>query len=310
MQHKTNAITEWVINIPTLKNPLLWYQLAIVALLSSSYILLLLIGLNLYEYQWQEIPSSFAVAFILAGGLFGAFSLISLALYWRGIPTKYVVHSKHIEQHTLTRSKKWLGLIGLLFGRSSGVNLAGASLLAKSREVIATDWKNVSGIKVFPSRHEIRLLDSWHTAMQVICPEEEYNNILKIIRQKTGYSGEEEPVDNPKEPSLATKLVLSIASIVAGVFLFPRLPIRFVGVFTIGVMLFAILSIWSSGWKKRVFSSLVILIVVAGTALAFSVGEVDMTREGTTYALLIELVLLGFFLTLGVKGIFPTKFRN
>ena len=85
---------EWDINISILKNPLLWFQLFMVVLISTSFLLLLLVGLNLYENNWEDIPSSLAVVSIIGSGLFLAFSLILILMYGRGIPTKYVLQDE------------------------------------------------------------------------------------------------------------------------------------------------------------------------------------------------------------------------
>ncbi len=53
-----NTPEQWDINISILKNPLLWFQLLMVALLASSYLTLLMVGINLFEYHWEDIPAS------------------------------------------------------------------------------------------------------------------------------------------------------------------------------------------------------------------------------------------------------------
>lgn len=133
---------QWEVNISILKNPLLWFQLVMVALISSSYLILLLVGLNLFENHWEDIPASLSVGILMAGGLFIAFSLILILMNWRGIPTKYILKDKYIEQHTLVRGKKTAGLLslfGILSGKSAGYTAAGATLLASSREQIAVE---------------------------------------------------------------------------------------------------------------------------------------------------------------------------
>ena len=297
---------KWKINISILKNPLLWFQLLIVCLFSSSFLLFLLVGLNLYEHHWKDIPSSFLVAIVMAGGLFVAFSLIGLLMYGRGIPTQYVLRDKHIEQHTLSRGKKTLGLLGLLSilsGKNAGYTAAGAALLAHSREVIAVNWKDVTGLEIFPERKEIQLHNDWHTIMQIICPNDKFDSILKIIQDKTQNTITPEKIKANIKTPFAFKLMLSFLSLIFGFFLFPRLPIHFVGIFTVSTIIFALLSLWSSGLKQRLSAVILLLLPIIGTVSAFIAGEVDMHHSGATYALLIELFLLGFFLLLGL-GIF------
>ena len=94
--------------------------------------------------------------------------------------------------------------------------------------------------------------------------------------------------------------MLSLFSLIFGIFLFPRLPIHYVGIFAIATIVFAFLALWSSGLKQRVFAVILFLIPVIGVTLAFVSGEVDMSRQGAIYALLIELFILGFFLFIGM----------
>lgn len=300
---------EWDINISILKNPLLWFQIFMVVLISTSFLLLLLVGLNLYEYNWEDIPSSLTVVSVIGGGLFLAFSLILILMYGRGIPTKYILHDEHIEQYTMMRGKKaagWLSLFALFSGKNSGYTAAGGALLAQSREQIAVNWQEVSQLQVFPKRKEIQLHNEWRTIMQIVCPNEQFEKILEIIKQKTGQHSIQKKVKENSETPFALKMILSLLAIVFGFFLFPRLPIHFIGIFTIATMVFGLLALWSNGLKKRIFGGILFLLPIIGVGLAFVVGEVDFSQSGAIYALIIELMILGFFLFLGL-GVFFKK---
>ncbi len=298
-----NTPEQWDINISILKNPLLWFQLCMVALLAASYLMFLMVGINLFEYHWQDIPASLGVGLVVGGGLFIALSLVLFVMNWRGIPTKFVLQDKHIEQHTLARGKKiasLLSLFGILSGKSAGYTAAGATLLAHSREQIAVEWKDVTSLKVFPKRNEIQLHNEWRTVMQVVCPENQFDNILQFIQQKTEKNKLPESVKGNTETPFAKKVILSIFSLIFGIFLLPRLPIHYVGVFTIATTIFAFLALWSSGLKQRIFAGVLFLLPIIGISLAFLAGEVEMHHQGAIYALIIELIALGFFLILGL----------
>ena len=298
---------QWDVNISILRNPLLWYQLFIVVLVSNSYLVLLLVGINLFEYHWQDIPASLSIGSFVAGGFFLAFSLMLFLMYWRGIPTTYILQDGYIEQHTLSPGKKATGLLsifGILSGKSAGYTAAGATLLAQSREQISVKWEDATHLEVFPKRNEIQLHDDWHTVMQVVCPKGQFGEILRFIEEKT------EQHSNPKKPELCTetsfvkKVILSIFALIFGFFLFPRLPIHYVGAFAIATIIFALLTLWSKGYRQRLFSWILFLLPIIGVALAFVVGEVDMHRSGAIYALLIEILLLLYFMGIGLAVIF------
>ena len=302
-QRPDNPPGQWEVNISTLKNPLLWFQLVMVSLLSSSYLLLLLVGINLFERHWEDIPASLSIGLIMAGGLFIAFSLVLILMYWRGVPTKYVLQDGYIEQHTLARGKKAAGLLslfGILSGKSAGYTAAGATLLASSREVIAVNWKDSTSLEVFPGRNEIQLHNEWRTIMQVVCPKDQFENILQFIQQKTKKNGKPEKLRENTETPFAKKVILSIFVLIFGIFLFPRLPVHYVGVFAIATIIFAFLALWSSGLKQRIFGGILLLLPIVSVALAFVWGEVDMSQQGSIYALFIELLILGYFMLLGL----------
>jgi uncharacterized membrane protein len=233
--------------------------------------------------------------------------LIMFVMYWRGIPTRYILRDNYIEQHMLNRRKKtvgFMGLLALLSGKSAGATAAGASLLAYSREQIATQWKDVSKLEVFPKRREIQLSDEWHTVMQIVCPEDKFEDILYFIQKKTEKHIVIDKDDKSIETPFATKMMFSILALIFGIFLFPRLPIHFVGIFTIGVIIFSLLSLWSEGLKQRIFGGILFILPIICVALAFVFGEVDMSQQGAIYALLIELLLLSFYLLLGCSIVF------
>jgi len=305
----TIPLEQWSINISIIKNSLLWFQLLITSLLSSSFILFLLIGLNLFEQQWEDIPASFMVALTISGGLFTALSLVALIMFRHGIPTLYVLKDKHIEQHTLsgggaTKTVGLLGILGIFSGNNAAYTATGASLLARSREQIAVEWKDVVSLDVFPKNKEIYINNEWHTTMQVVCPVESFEPIVQFIRDKTIHKIEKKQASKNKETPFAFKVMLSFLSLIFGLFLLPRLPIHYVGIFSIASTVFALFSLWSSGLKQRILAAILSLLPIIGCTLAFIMGEVTMQQSGAIYALLIELFLLGFFQFLGLGIVF------
>jgi len=306
-KRSVKAPLQWDVNISILKNPLLWFQLLMVVVIPASYLMLLMVGFNLFEHHWEDIPASLSVGLVVGGGLFIALSLILFLMYWRGIPTKYVLSDKHIEQHTLARGKKTAGLLslfGIFSGKSAGYTAAGATLLARSREQIAVEWKDATSLEVFPKRNEIQLHNNWRTIMQVVCPKDQFDSILEFIQQKTEKNIKQEKLKKSTETSFEKKVVLSIFSLILGIFLFPRLPIHYVGIFAIATIIFVFLALWSSGLKQRIFAVILLLLPIIGVGLAFVWGEVDMTKQGAIYALILELIALGFFLILGLSVAF------
>lgn len=69
--------TQWEVNISILNNPLLWFQLFMVALISSSYLTLLLVGFNLFEHAWDDIPASLSIGEAYQLGMYCMMAILS-----------------------------------------------------------------------------------------------------------------------------------------------------------------------------------------------------------------------------------------
>ncbi|NOY23094.1 MAG: hypothetical protein GXO70_06255 [Acidobacteria bacterium] len=303
-KQKPKEITNWEIKIPVFKNPLLWCQLFIVSFLSSGFVLVLLVGLNLFEYHWEEIPNSFLVWAILAGGIFLAFAVI-LMLLFRGVVTRYTISEKGVVQETLTPYRKFakkVPFLALLFGGKQGITTAGAGMLAKSREVIFAPWKDISLVELYPSRMEIRLKNQWRTVMQIICLPENYREIAELAQRSVSIKPGEGP------DSVFFQVVFTFLTLLLGVALFPRLPIHVPGVFVILMMLlFAFPTIWSTTKLRKISAAIILITLLAGVFLAFYFGEVDFSGEGALYAASIEFLSFAFFSALALRGIFSGK---
>ncbi len=303
MKKQLEAYRIWDVNISALKNPLLWGQIMMTALISSSYLLMLLIGINLFEGHWEEIPYSLTVGAVMVFLLYSAFSVILLLMYHRGIPTRYMLTDYIIEQYTLStrrKSGRLLWLFGFLKGGASGYTAAGATALAKSREAISVRWQDIYEIKTFPQRTEIQLRNEWRTVMQVICPPDQYDDILRFIEDKIS----PKKSTKQRETPLAYKIILTIFTFIFGVFLFPTLPLRIVGVFSLSIMTLALSVLWMKGRKKKAAASILILLIVIAMVLAVYYGELYMTRPGVYWALIVETILLSYFFFIGFAALF------
>ncbi len=303
---KTNlhSLVYILLNISILKNPLLWFQVFIIAFVVFLFMLVLLVEANLFQYQWEAIPSSFVVATIIGGGFFSVISLILLVVYIQGIPTTYVLNDNTIEQYTLSKKKKtfsFLSILGIASGKSAGFSAAGAHMLARSREHMMVKWKDVSLLEDYPQRNEIRLKNQWRTVMQVACPKEQFDSILEFIKSKVKKTKQIPKVGQMQKPSFEKKVLLTLIILICGSFLFVRLPIHYVGLFTISTLIMALLVVWSVGKKKKIFAAFVTLIPIIAVVAAFVIEEVDMSRSGSVYALVIELISIFFFILLGIN---------
>jgi hypothetical protein len=299
----TEDSLDFEIRISIFNNPLLWRQLLIVSFLSSGFVLFLLVGLNLYEGNWEQIPGSFLTWLVLAGGIFAAFALILMFLS-RGIVTRYVISDEGIVQETLTGMRKLtrkVPFFALLFGGTRGMTAAGAGMLAKSREVIGMEWKDVSAVEMFPSRFEIRLKNKWRTVVQLMCLSENYQDIVEIVHQQVS---ESPPVESD---SVFSQMICSLSTLLLGFFLFPILPVRVPGLFIILIMIFSFPAIWSHTRIRKISAVIILFLLISGISLAVYFGEVNFSRSGCMYAFAIEFLAWFFFMFIAVRALFTGK---
>ena len=298
---KVESIVEWEVPAPVIKNPLIWFQSVLVVGLGATFVFLLLIGANLYERHWEQIPDSLTVWFFLFLGMAVLYGIAMLLILAGGTVTRYELDDGGIAQYSLYKKRKffkWLGLLGLFSNTSAGYTAAGSALLSGAREAIGITWDEVTHIETYPFRHEIRLKNDWRTQMQVFCPKEKYEEVLDVARVHII------EVPAAKQPMpFAHKVFLSFFSLVFGIFLFPELPIEVVPLFTLVMMLSALFALWSEGRKKGIASLITLLFATGLPTISAVINGVGMQRDGALYALIVEALLYLFFVIVGYKRI-------
>jgi len=309
MENSNLPIT-WNISIPVLKNPLLWFQLLMISMVISSFMFALLVGLNLFEQDWQQIPLSILVALIVGAGFFLVFGLIAMVFFSGGISTSYVLDEKYIQQYTLRKENKWskvLLILGFLSGNRAAITATGAGLLAKSREVFSVGWKDIIQVEFIPKLNEIRFKNQWRTIMQLVCPSEGYEKIQNIVNKKISNQRNKKSQIINNDIIAPKKMLLSILAIVFGIFLFADLPVHYVGIFSIATIILALMVIWVKGLMKRIVAIFLMLIPVLAILGAYYYAEIDFTAPGSNYAFIIEIVAIGFFMGLAMSALLKNR---
>lgn len=226
-------------------------------------------------------------------GMFILYAVVMLLMFPRGAMTRYEIDDSGIYQYTLYKKRKlfkWLGLLGMFSNTSAGYTAAGAALLADARDTIYIKWDEVTSIERYPYRGEIRFKNNWRTVMQVFCTKEKYEEVLKIINENVV-----EVSSIKREIPFAYKFFISFFTLLFGIFLLPALPIDVVPIFTL-VMIFSLLfAIWTEGIKKTVSSILVIFISVGSVSIPLVMKGAEMSRAGSLYALILELLFYAYF---------------
>jgi len=74
-------------------------------------------------------------------------------------------------------------ILGLFTGKPT---VAGAGLLAQSRQEVFIRWSHVTKVKYKPQRHTVLIRSGWTDQIALFCTQDNYDLVERLIRQKTG----------------------------------------------------------------------------------------------------------------------------
>lgn len=293
-----NEMLEWEIRIPIFKNTILWFQLALVSAIGALFVSILLIGLNLWEKQWEMIPSSLIVGLSLFLGLFLLFALATLILFHSGELMRYRIDERGITQeiHVPRRKAfKWLGLLGLFSGSSAGSTAAGAALLADARNRVIVRWSENVTVEAYSQKGEVALSNGWRTIMRIHCPQGQYDEIMDILRRRLSSDTQKREIHTP-----LAKIVHTFVVTLFGILLLAELPIRVVPLFTVITVLLLLVSLWTTGKWRMGLAGAALFVVLAEMVTSMVFGGIELHRLGAIYAVIFELLAYGYFVYLSI----------
>ena len=288
---KEETIAEWETNVPVGGNRLFLFQMGLAVGIGALFVLLLLIGLNLYEGSWQWIPRSLTVGGALFAGLYLFMWVIGALFYHGGVPTRYRITDRGIYQFTLEGKRgllSRLGWLGLLQSGSAGYEAAGAAMVADAGRAIFNGWGEIVSMER-TGENEIRIGSPSWTKMQIYCPRGECDRIAGLVGQRM--AGKSASIGYL---SLPGKLALSFFGILFVIYLLPPLPIRVVPLFTLLLIPSWLITLWGSRWQGVAAGVTATLSIVLPAVSVWADG-IAMKREGAIYALALELLFYAYF---------------
>lgn len=182
MDNKQSFIS-WEHQVALITNRFVLFDL--VKILGIAYLLIVILffilGLLTGEMDlgWQ-MAKVFA---IVVPGLALGMLLIMLVFYVNRMPIRYTVDSTGVTSEILGRRSRWANRAGFILGiLSANPTVAGASLLAKSRETTFYRWRDLYKAAYYPSAQTITLFDSWRSVARLHCTPEQYPEIEAQVR--------------------------------------------------------------------------------------------------------------------------------
>ena len=173
---------EWKISVPLFKNTLILQQLGI-AIGIPFGIVVLVVGL----------ASGKSVYLLYGLGLIGALLFLTwlfmMAVYRGNYDADFVLDSEGALCRTQAKQakKNWaINILTVFLGLFSGKPaLAGAGMLAQSRQEEFLRWKRIRQVKLDPKSHTILLRGSPTESMALFCTEDNYTQVEKLVIDQT-----------------------------------------------------------------------------------------------------------------------------
>ena len=173
---------KWELKIPIFSNPIILKQLGIAFGLPFGILIIILIAIN------QEIRY-LAYFFVIIGLLFFLTYLAIMVLYRGRYDVGFVIDDKGVRCYTQkaqAKKNKTINSLAFIFGlliEKPGV--AGAGLLAQSRQDETIKWKNIKNVKYRPKQNMIFIKGNFAENIAVFCTKDNYEKVKSEIDKRT-----------------------------------------------------------------------------------------------------------------------------
>lgn len=243
-QNKKREI-KWEIDIPLLNNKILIRQMIMVFFITYIIISVLMSTIFLVQGEAESIPMLLLMFFLVCLGLFVLSILVMLLIFGNRMTLRFTVNDKGVLYEMVDKRGKKLTNLAIFSGvLSKKATTTSSGLIAKSREAVFINYKNI--IKLDPKDKEnvILLKNEWRTLLAIYCKEENYNEVKEFLNEifkEKMVNVNERKIKNP----LPKYILLSLLTIIMSIPIF-NLPYPFeINLFVpILILFFTLGSIW------------------------------------------------------------------
>ncbi len=121
--------------------------------------------------------------------LFTLTSLFLLVVYKGKYAPGFIVDNEGIINYVQSKQAKTnliVNMLTIILGLFRGnFTVAGAGVLAHSRQVIKIKWKNIRKVKYYPKQYTVYVQGGFAERIAVFCTKENYEDVSKFICSKT-----------------------------------------------------------------------------------------------------------------------------
>jgi hypothetical protein len=187
LPHDADALT-WSYRIPLINNRfILWDYFRALA---ATFAIVIAIILGLVIFTEDVRLRDLAGMELVLPGVFGVFlivSLIAALILGNHFNATFTLDKDGVVFETGGRERT-IGRLGLVLAILSGrPGLAGAGLVAASREVERHAWNEVRRVRVYRGPRVVCLSDSWHCFMRLYCPPDLFDEVVQRVERCTAH---------------------------------------------------------------------------------------------------------------------------
>jgi hypothetical protein len=172
---------EWSISVPIFRNSIILRQLGIA--IGVPFGLLVVILLLTAKDGTYALYALYLIAALFL------FTYLLIRILWRGkYDVSFIIDSKGIHcqtQQGQADKNRVLNALTVVLGLLSGKPaVAGAGILAQSRQSVLLKWSNIRKVRYASKQHVVVLRGGLTERMAVFCNADNYAQIEKLIQSK------------------------------------------------------------------------------------------------------------------------------
>lgn len=182
----SGEIIDWQINMPLLTNRFMVYDLLKVWGLAGFFLFGLFAAVGLANREFEVVYQGLVVVGGITMGMLLLSTLVMLLYFGNRLPLRFIMGPAGVAAISLsTRGRRgsWAAVvIGLLSGKPT---IAGAGMLAASRERTLKSWRQIYRVKIHPSSRVITLMNNWRVVIRLYCTPKNFSEVQELVLKWT-----------------------------------------------------------------------------------------------------------------------------
>src|SRR5665647_442569 len=173
-KNETVGQLEWTISVPILRNSIILKQLGIAIGIPFGILLLFLLSVQAF-YGVGLIAILFLLTYLFIRIVWGGNYEVGFELDKTGI--------RNYTMKKQARKNRIINTLAVVLGLFSGKPaVAGAGILAQSRQEVSMKWKNIKKVKYLPQKQAVLLKGGFTENIAVFCTQMNYAEVEAFIK--------------------------------------------------------------------------------------------------------------------------------